>query len=129
MGKIPWVIDLPLLCIFLIGAGLYGSVELLWRGYSHWTMLLCGGACFTLIYLLSGTSLPLWAKCLISAIAISLLEFAVGCIVNLVLQWRIWDYSDRPFNLLGQVCPLYSFFWLILSVPAMYLCSLLRAAQ
>lgn len=126
-GKIPTVMLLEPLCVFLIGAGLYGAVELLWRGYSHWTMLLCGGACFTLMYFLSGTSLPLWLKCLISAAIISLIEFAVGYLVNIILGWRIWDYSDRPLNLMGQICPLYSFFWLILSVPAMRLCSFLRS--
>lgn len=129
MGKIDRVMNLELLSVFLIGAGLYGILELLWRGYSHWTMLICGGACFTLMYLLSASSLPLWAKCLISAAAISLIEFAVGYLVNITLGWHIWDYSDRPLNIMGQVCPMYSFFWLLLSYPAMHICSFLRSIQ
>ena len=37
--------------IFLLGALGYGAVETLWRGGTHWTMLLTGGVCFLLIYL------------------------------------------------------------------------------
>lgn len=129
VGKIASVMNLELLFVFLIGAGLYGTAELLWRGYSHWTMLLCGGACFTLMYLLSATSLPLWAKCFISAAAISLVEFAVGYLVNITFGWQVWDYSDRPLNIMGQVCPLYSLFWLLLSYPAMHICAFLRSIQ
>lgn len=129
VDKIASVMNLEFPLIFLIGAALYGALELLWRGYSHWTMLICGGACFTLMYLLSATSLPLWAKCLISAAAISLVEFAVGYLVNLTLGWQVWDYSERPLNIMGQVCPLYSFFWLLLSYPAMMLCGFLRSLQ
>lgn len=128
MGKIAAVMILKIMFVFIIGAGLYGLIELIWRGYSHWTMLLCGGACFTLIYMLSGTQLPMWAKCLISTAAISLVEFAVGYLVNITLGWGIWDYSDRALNIMGQICPLYSLFWFLLSFPAMYLCEMLRSA-
>lgn len=115
------------LAVFVIGAGLYGLIELLWRSHTHWTMLLCGGACFTFIYFLSAAQLPFWAKCLISAAAISLLELAVGYLVNIILGWAVWDYSDRPLNILGQICPLYSFFWLLLSAPALALCGLIKS--
>ena len=38
------------LFVFFIGAAGYGLLEILWRGYTHWTMLICGGICFFLIY-------------------------------------------------------------------------------
>lgn len=113
--------------MFAIGAGLYGLIEILWRSRTHWTMLLCGGVCFTFMYFLSAAQLPFWAKCLISAAAISLLELAVGYLVNIILGWAVWDYSDRPLNILGQICPLYSFFWLLLSAPALALCGLIKS--
>lgn len=120
------VMDLEFLLVYIIGAGLYGLLELIWRGWTHWTMLLCGGACFTLMYIIGGSTLPLLIKCLLSAIVISTVEFSAGYLVNITLGWHIWDYSDRAYNILGQVCPLFSLLWFVLSVPGLYLCSGLR---
>lgn len=55
------------------------------------------------------------------AAVITSLEFAVGCLVNLRLGWHVWDYSDIPLNLMGQICPTFSVMWLLLSVPCVYL--------
>lgn len=35
--------------LFLIGGALYYCIEILWRGYSHWTMAVVGGICFVVI--------------------------------------------------------------------------------
>ena len=112
--------------VYLIGAFLYAGIELLWRGWTHWSMLLCGGLCFTLMYLIAAAALPLIAKCLISALAISAVEFVTGCVVNIILKWEVWDYSSRAGNLLGQICPQYSLYWLLLSIPGLFLCGILR---
>ncbi len=107
--------------IFICGAIGYGSIELLWRGHTHWTMLLLGGVCLYLIYLISTRMREkLWQKLLMCAAAISALEFVVGCLVNLRLGWAVWDYSDMPYNLLGQICPTFSLMWLLLSLPCVY---------
>ena len=34
------------LLLFPIGSAGYGLVETLWRGHTHWTMLVAGGVCF-----------------------------------------------------------------------------------
>lgn len=112
--------------IYLSGAALYGLLELFWRGWTHWTMLLCGGACFLLMYLIQPFPLPLWRKCVLSASAITTVEFYTGCIVNLALGWQVWDYSCLPWNLLGQICPQFLLLWLALSPPGLWLCSRLR---
>ena len=114
------------LLIYILGAGLYGLIEIIWRGWTHWTMLLCGGACFTCMYVISAAAIPLWAKCLISAAVITAVEFCTGFLVNIIFGWHVWDYSDRPLNIMGQVCPLFSFFWLLLSIPGLALCSGIR---
>ena len=107
--------------IFICGAIGYGSIEMLWRGHTHWTMLLLGGVCLYLIYLISTRMREkLWQKLLMCAAAISALEFAVGCLVNLRLGWAVWDYSDMPYNLFGQICPTFSLMWLLLSLPCIY---------
>ncbi len=112
--------------VYVLGGLLYGLLELLWRGWTHWTMLLCGGACFTLIYLISGLAIPLPRKWLLCAAAVTTVEFFTGCLVNLRLGWHIWDYSSLPLNLLGQVCPQFLLLWLALAVPGVELCRLLR---
>lgn len=115
------------LLIYVLGGLLYGAIELMWRGWTHWTMLLCGGLCFLLMYLISALSLPLIKKCMLSAAAITTVEFFTGCLVNLRLGWGVWDYSAMPYNILGQVCPQFLFLWLGLSLPGLGLCKLLRS--
>ena len=68
----------------------------------------------------------LWWRCLRSAGIITAYEFVVGCLVNLRLGWQVWDYSSQPGNVLGQVCPLFCFLWLMLSLPVLLLCGWLR---
>ncbi len=31
-------------------------------------------------------------------------EFITGILVNKVMHWHVWDYSDQPFQLMGQIC-------------------------
>lgn len=108
------------LLLFLIGGRLYTWIELLWRGRTHWTMFMLGGACFVIMGLLNEHIFPwelgLFQQCLISATIITVFEFATGCIVNLWLGWNVWNYSDVPFNLLGQICLPFFFLWIGLSV-------------
>ena len=44
-------------------------------------------------------------------------EFAVGLVVNRALGWQVWDYSREFGNVLGQICPLFSFYWFLLCLP------------
>lgn len=114
------------LLIYALGGLLYGGIELLWRGWTHWSMVLCGGLCFCLMYLISALDMGILKKCVLSAAGICTVEFFTGCLVNLGLGWQVWDYSQLPYNLLGQICPQFFLLWLALSVPGLALCSLLR---
>ena len=109
------------LAMFALGAAVYPAVELVWRGHTHWTMSLTGGLCALFIHLcnrrMSGRGLP--ARCAAGCGVITATEFAVGCVVNRLLGWNVWDYSAQPLNILGQVCPLYCLFWLVLSLPVL----------
>lgn len=106
------------LVTFLIGALGYGFLELLWRGYTHPTMLLTGGLCLIVIRLIviKFKYLSVFKKSILSAFAITAIEITVGLIVNLKLGMKVWDYSSVPFNIGGQVCLLYSIYWFFLSV-------------
>ena len=117
------------LILFGIGGLLYYVIEILWRGYSHWTMFLLGGFCFVMIGLINEIftfHIPLVKQMLISAVIITVAEFMCGCIVNLWLEWGIWDYSELPLNVMGQICLPYSVLWFFLSALAIILDDCLR---
>ncbi len=113
---------------FAVGAFAYTVIEILWRGHTHWTMTLTGGVCLSLIYLwndlLSGV--PILLKCVVGAITITAVEFAVGCLVNIVWKQNVWDYSGVRYNLLGQICLGFSLMWYVLSVPAFLVCDAIK---
>lgn len=106
--------------LFLIGGRVYTWIEIIWRGFTHWSMFLLGGGCFVIMGLLNEYKFKrkqsLLLQSLISAIVITILEFFTGCIVNLWLGWNVWDYSGLPFNLLGQICLQYFLLWIPLSM-------------
>lgn len=105
--------------IYIIGAVGYSIIEILWRGFTHWTMTLTGGFCFLFIYIanIKLKTVKLWERCVIGSSIITTMEFTVGCIVNIFLKWNVWDYSSMHFNVLGQICPLYSGLWFLLCIP------------
>ena len=104
---------------FAIGAVSYGLVEVLVRGYTHWTMALTGGTVMVLIHLINQTKgLSILTRCLLGATVITSLEFFVGMVVNVILGWNVWDYADKPLNLWGQICPQFCIGWFFISIPA-----------
>ena len=114
--------------IFLIGAMGYGLLETLFRGFTHWTMLATGGVVFTVLYYIysKNENAPLWQKAITGAFIITMIEFAVGCIVNLWLNWNVWGLfrlrlqcprPDLPGVHSVMVFPLHSAF-LFYQIPA-----------
>lgn len=104
--------------LFSLGGIFYIIIELLWRGYSHWSMFILGGLCFVLIGVINEFytfDIPLFIQMLIGAFIITVLEFITGCIVNLWLELDVWDYYDMPMNILGQICLPYTILWFLLS--------------
>ncbi len=115
--------------LFLTGGFAYGAMENLTRGYSHISMFIAGGICFILIGALNeGVSrdLSLLGQMAISAVIITLVEFITGLIVNVWLKLDVWDYSELPFNIRGQVCLLFTVIWFFLSLLAIFLDDYLR---
>ncbi len=107
-----------MLILFSIGGICYLIIELLWRGYTHRTMFLLGGACFAALGLINefyDFEIPLVLQMIFGTLIITALEFVAGCIVNLHFHMEVWDYSALPFNLLGQICLPYMALWFILS--------------
>ena len=110
-----------LLMLCLGGFG-YGALELLWRGYTHWSMVITGGICLCAMYAIDNrTNFKLWQKAAAGAAVITTAEFAVGCVVNLRLGLNVWDYAELPFNLLGQISAVYSLLWLAMSFVCVFI--------
>ena len=117
--------------LILIGIGglIYVLIELAFRGRSHWTMFIVGGLCFWLIGLINEVlpwEMPFWKQCIIGAVIVTAVEFLAGCIINLGLGWNVWDYSNIPFNILGQICLPFSMLWILISAVAIVIDDHLR---
>lgn len=111
--------------IFLCGGGLYCLIEVLWRGYTNWTMGVVGGICVLILYNVytKYICLSYIEKCLIGSIIITVIEFISGIIINIIFGMNVWDYSNLPLNLKGQICLLYSVFWGFICVPIIFVCN------
>lgn len=117
------------LVLLAVGGMAYCFVELLWRGWTHWSMWLLGGLCFVLIGLINEV-LP-WdtsiiAQAVIAAALVTAAEFLAGLALNVWWGLGVWDYSRAPYNLYGQVCLLYANLWMLLALPAIVLDDWLR---
>lgn len=110
-----------------VGAVGYTLLEILWRGHTHWSMTVTGGICLPLVYMIhSDKRRGLIRRSLDCALVITAIEFAVGVLVNIMLRWNVWDYSERKFNVLGQICPQYSVLWCLLSAAICPLCNQMK---
>ncbi len=111
---------------YMLGASLYPLIEVLTRGYTHWSMSLTGGLCFLSVFWVSQSLAvrPLWLQAAVCALLITLWELLCGLVVNRALGLGVWDYSALPFSFLGQICLPYTLVWFGLSFPALGLAHL-----
>lgn len=117
------------LFLFLIGGFSYFYLEILYRGHSHFSMIICGGLAFIGCGFLNQFfhfQISLLSQMLLSTLIITTLEYITGYIVNIRLQLHVWDYSSLPYNLNGQICLLYSLIWFGLSLLCIYFDDLIR---
>ena len=117
------------LLIFSIFGLTYGLIEILWRGYTHPSMVIVGGICGLLIGLLNekNKKMNLLLQMVEGMVIVTVLEFVSGIILNLCLGLNVWDYSNMRFNLLGQVCPQFCVAWFFLSYFVIRIDDLLRS--
>ena len=99
--------------LFYVGGMLYCGLELLWRGRTHGSMFLLGGACFLILGEVGKLQLDLFSRAILGGLLITVGELAVGLLVN--RQYQVWDYRRMPMNFHGQICPVYTGFWMLLS--------------
>lgn len=112
--------------LFILGGSIYWIIEFIWKTLvshnpCHWTMFLLGGLCFITIGGLNEYipwEMSIIKQGAIGSAIITILEFIFGVILNIWLKLGIWNYSNLPLNILGQVCLLFSFIWFFLSLIA-----------
>lgn len=115
--------------LFLIGGILYWLMEILWRGRSHPVMMVIGGICFLLCGLINEEipwEMPLLEQGLIGAFIVTSVELVSGFVCNVCLRMDLWDYSDMPLNLLGQICLPFFLLWILVAIVAIMTDDLLR---
>lgn len=106
------------LFLFLFGGAAYISIEILYRGYSHWLMFIIGGLAFLMVGMLNEVfkwETPIEIQSIIGGGIITGIEFITGLIANIQFNMGIWDYSNLPLNVMGQICLPFTFIWILLS--------------
>ena len=113
---------------YLFGGVGYGLIEVIWRGYTHPSMVITGGFCFAMICAVNRrfAARSLLFRSIVCTLGVTLAEFCVGMLVNRVLQMHVWDYSGKWMHLLGQICPLYMIFWFGLCFSLSFLLQRIR---
>jgi uncharacterized membrane protein len=126
--------------IFFVFGAIYINIEVLFRalqhyedfgnaliGYSSLWMFLIGGLSALLVGLINETfKIPLALECLLGGLIITLIELISGLVLNKWLGFYLWDYTDMPLNIAGQVSLLFSAFWIMLVPCIHFLDDLLR---
>ena len=102
---------------------------MMFRGNTHWTMLIVGGLCFVLIGAINEVfsyEFALTSQMLLSAIIITAMEFVSGTVINDWFKLGVWNYSDMPYNVNGQVCLVFFCAWFFLSLVGIVLDDYMR---
>ncbi len=115
-------------CFFALGGIGYGIIELIWRGYTHWTMILAGGICFVIFSEIAKKfkNKPLLYKVALAALGVTAVEFVFGVVFNLIFKMNVWDYSNMPFNVFGQICPIFTAAWAVVAIVFIPLADMLN---
>ena len=78
-----------------------------------------GGLCFLLLGQLPELRIPRLLQAGCGAGIITAVELATGLLFN--RDYTVWDYRSQPFNVLGQICPVFSAVWIPVGMAGMTL--------
>ena len=74
------------------------------------------GTGVTMLYIISEIEMPIYIRLIIFFILMTLIELVTGLFFLKYYNLRLWDYSKRRLNYKGIICPLFSFFWMLLGL-------------
>ena len=95
------------LFLWALGGTIYYTIEMIFRGFSHWSMFVLGGICILFFGqqgLWTDWRDAMWKQVIRCTMFVTAGEFITGIIVYKFMNWKVWDYSDQPLNLFGQIC-------------------------
>ena len=111
------------LLLWSFGGTAYFLLEVAWKTFRgeperiSWTMLVLAVALCVPVER-AGAELPwecpLWLQSAACAALVTVAELLAGLVLNVWLRLGIWDYSELPGNLWGQVCPQFFLVWWVL---------------
>lgn len=116
--------------LFALGGGIYSLLELIYKsillnyGTTHWSMFVVGGIIFLVIGAVNEVipwEMPLIVQGIIGGVLITAMELPVGLYLNDYLGIGVWDYSDLPLDLCGQICLPFSLIWVLIATAAVLL--------
>lgn len=114
--------------LFLLCSIIYCGIEIVYRGWTHWTMALLSGIlgvlCIDTPNNILGYDIDYSIQVLISTILCTIGEGITGLIVNVKFKLHIWDYSALPFTFFWGQCNLFFVFaWaLIIGAFGIFFC-------
>lgn len=116
---------------------LYFFIEIIWKSVHgrpemiSWTMLLLAIVLAVPLERFGAElpwDMPLMAQSTICGLAITVVEFMAGIVINVWLDMGVWDYSNIAGNLMGQVCPPFTLLWIFLSAVGIIMLDWMRYA-
>lgn len=123
------------LFLFLCGGSVYYIIEFIYKhifsgGRTHFSMFVVGGIMLIIIGLINEIQtfkgLCLIKQMALSAAIITLAEYISGMIVNVYLGLGVWDYSNLPLNINGQICLPFTIIWFLFSIVPIVLDDFIR---
>ena len=116
------------LLIFIVGGLGYGAIEILFRNYTHWSMIITGGSSLLCIYIINKAfrDKPIFLRALYSSLAITTMELTVGIVVNNIFNFAVWDYTNTPANFMGIISLPFSACWYAISFILIILINLMK---
>lgn len=106
----------------------YGST----MGFSSIYMSIIGGFMGVILGKLNeiefiSSKFNLFFQSLLGACIITLIELVSGIILNVICKFNIWDYSNYPFNFMGQIALFRSVLWFFICPLAFWFDDLVRS--
>lgn len=105
--------------IFLFSGSVYYAMEIVFKKShkSHWTMFVLAGLAGAIfidgLNNLFSYEMDFLLQIFICSTTITIGELIVGLIWN--QDYSIWNYTNMPFNYMGQICLPFYFLWMLLS--------------
>ena len=120
---------LKYIVLFITFSALYVWIEIMFRNRSDRSMLALSGVLGVALGLLNNVipwSMPLVQQALIGGfLIVTPMEYIVGkYLVNQDLS--IWNYSNMPLNIDGQICLPFTLIWCVISLGVIILDDYLR---